>query len=217
MARVLSSFSDIVTVRTFSHQLIQEFAAYSNCPVINGLSDDRHPCQALTDLLTIRETFGSLNDQHLVFVGDGNNVSMSLAIAAAMTGMQMTLAAPTGFEFSDNFIAELSSRYPDHQTRITADPFAAVSSATVIYTDVWASMGQEEEAERRKKAFAGFQVNTKLIQHAPQDVRFMHDLPAKRGLEVTDDVMDANYSIVFQQAENRMHLARGLFAWLLKK
>lgn len=217
VARVLSSFSDIVTMRTFSHQLIQEFAAHSSCPVINGLSDDRHPCQALTDLLTIRETFGSLRGQHLVFVGDGNNVSMSLAIAAAMTGIQMTLAAPTGFEFADSFLVELTSRYPDHQTRITTDPIEAVSSATVVYTDVWASMGQEEEAERRKKAFAGFQVNADLMQHAPKDARFMHDLPAKRGLEVTDDVMDANYSIVFQQAENRMHLARGLFAWLLKK
>ena len=217
VARVLSSFSDVITMRTFSHQLIVDFARFSKCPVINGLSDERHPCQALTDLLTIRETFGTLEDQHLVFVGDGNNVSMSLAIAAAMTGMQMTLAAPKGFEFADNFLKDLSGRYPHHKTSVTHDPITAVSSATVVYTDVWASMGQEEEADRRKKAFATFQVNEELMRHAPRDVRFMHDLPAKRGLEVTDEVMDADYSIVFQQAENRMHLARGLFAWLLKK
>ncbi|MCA9033648.1 MAG: ornithine carbamoyltransferase [Planctomycetaceae bacterium] len=217
VARVLSSFSDIITMRTFSHQLIVDFARHSNCPVVNGLSDDRHPCQALTDLLTIRETFGTLRDQHLVFVGDGNNVSMSLAIAAAMSGMRMTLAAPRGFEFPAEFMKVLTDHYPNHQTAVTHDPITPVSSATVVYTDVWASMGQEDEAERRKKAFATFQVNQELMRHAPKDVKFMHDLPAKRGLEVTDEVMDADYSIVFRQAENRMHLARGLFAWLLKK
>lgn len=217
VARVLSSFSDIITMRTFSHQLIIDFARCSQCPVINGLSDERHPCQALTDLLTIRESMGPLAEQHLVFVGDGNNVAMSLAIAAAMTGMQMTLAAPVDFQFQPRFLDELTRRYPGHRTQITQDPVAAVSSATVVYTDVWASMGQEEEAERRMKAFRPFQVNEQLMRHAPRDVRFMHDLPAKRGLEVTDGVMDAEYSLVFRQAENRMHLARGLFAWLLRK
>jgi ornithine carbamoyltransferase len=217
VAKVLSSFSDVITMRTFSHQLIVEFARHSGCPVINGLSDERHPCQALTDLLTIREVFGSLSDRHLVFVGDGNNVAMSLAIASAMTGMQMTLAAPRGFELTTDFLAELTRRYPKHRVSQSHDPVAAVKTADVIYTDVWASMGQEEEAEQRKKAFRDFQVNSRLLSHAPKDVRFMHDLPAKRGLEVTDEVMDGSQSIVFQQAENRMHLARGLFAWLLRK
>lgn len=217
VARVLSSFSDLITMRTFSHSLISEFAKYSQCPVINGLSDERHPCQAMTDLLTIRETLGCLKDQHLVFVGDGNNVAMSLAIASAMTGMKMTLAVPKGYEFSPQFVSLLSNAYPDHQTAIMHDPGKAVSSATVVYTDVWASMGQEDDAERRKKAFAEFQVNDRLMKRAPAEALFMHDLPAKRGLEVTDDVIDGSQSVVFQQAENRMHLARGLFAWLLGK
>lgn len=217
VARVLSSFSDVITMRTFSQKLIEDFAAHASCPVINGLSDERHPCQALTDLLTIREAFGELRGRHLVFVGDGNNVSMSLAIAAAMTGMKLTLAAPVGFEFDAAFRQLLSARFPRHEVVVSTDPRAAVRTADIVYTDVWASMGQESEADRRKQAFAGYQVNAELMSLAPAHVRFMHDLPAKRGLEVTDDVMDGASSIVFEQAENRMHLAKGLFAWLLEQ
>ena len=216
IARVISSFADLITMRTFSQQLIEDFAEVSSCPIINGLSDSRHPCQALTDLLTIQELRGNLQDQHLVFVGDGNNVSMSLALASAMTGMKMTLAAPEGFEFSQSFQDLLQQQFPQHQVAISSDPHAAVSDASFVYTDVWASMGQEDDADRRKQAFAGFQVNEALMASAPADVLFMHDLPAKRGLEVTDGVMDGPASVVFQQAENRMHLARGLFAWLLQ-
>jgi len=215
VARVISSFADIITMRTFSQQLIEDFAAYSSCPVINGLSDDRHPCQALTDLLTIREHCGRLQGLHLVFVGDGNNVSMSLALAAAMTGMCLTLAAPVGFEFTSQFMSLLTQRYPQHQTAVVHDPLQAVRTADIIYTDVWASMGQESDAERRRQAFVGYQVNGTLMQAAPASALFMHDLPAKRGLEVTDEVMDSPRSIVFDQAENRLHLAKGLFAWLL--
>jgi len=217
IAKVLSSFSDIITMRTFSHQLIEDFSKHSSCPVINGLSDERHPCQALTDLLTIQETFGKLKGTHLVFVGDGNNVSMSLAIASAMSGMKLTLATPEGFEFSSDFMKGLSKRYPKHDVHQVHSAKEAVKTADVVYTDVWASMGQEDDAVRRMKAFADFQVNEELMQAAPQDAKFMHDLPAKRGLEVTDGVMDGSQSIVFQQAENRMHLARGLFAWILGK
>ncbi len=217
IAKVLSSFSDIITMRTFSHQLIVDFSKHSSCPVINGLSDERHPCQALTDLLTIQEIFGKLKGMHLVFVGDGNNVSMSLAIASAMSGMKLTLAAPKGFEFSNEFMRGLSKRYPQHDVHQVHSAKDAVKTADVVYTDVWASMGQEDDAVRRMRAFADFQVNEELMQAAPQDARFMHDLPAKRGLEVTDGVMDGSQSIVFQQAENRMHLARGLFAWILGK
>jgi len=215
VARVISSFADIITMRTFSQQLIEDFAAYSSCPVINGLSDDRHPCQALTDLLTIREHCGRLQGLHLVFVGDGNNVSMSLALAAAITGMRLTLAAPVGFEFTSQFMSLLTQRYPQHQTAVVHDPLQAVRTADIIYTDVWASMGQESDAERRRQAFVGYQVNGTLMQAAPASALFMHDLPAKRGLEVTDEVMDSPRSIVFDQAENRLHLAKGLFAWLL--
>ncbi len=216
IAKVLSSFSDIITMRTFSQKLIEDVARYSSCPVINGLSDERHPCQALTDLLTIRETFGHLKDLHLVFVGDGNNVSMSLAIASAMTGMRLTLAAPKGFEFEASFLELLAEKFPAHRVTQTNDPKFAVKSADLVYTDVWASMGQEDDAERRKKAFANFQVNEDMMAIAPKSAKFMHDLPAKRGLEVTDAVMDGDRSIVFQQAENRMHLAKGLFVWLLE-
>ncbi len=217
VARVLSSFSDLITMRTFSQKMIEEFAENSSCPVINGLSDERHPCQALTDLLTIRESLGRLQDVHLVFVGDGNNVSMSLAIASAMTGMKLTLAAPNGFEFEPGFMNELTRRYPRHQVVHSHSAKAAVKSADIVYTDVWASMGQEEDAERRKKAFTEFQVNETLMKTAPESAQFMHDLPAKRGLEVTDAVMDGEQSIVFEQAENRMHLAKGLFVWLLEQ
>ncbi len=215
IAKVLSSFSDVITMRTYSHQLIVDFAKHSSCPVINGLSDERHPCQALTDLLTIQETLGTLQGVHLAFVGDGNNVAMSLAIASAMAGMKMTLAAPKGFELSNAFLKELTKRYPQHRVHQVHSAADAVKSADIIYTDVWASMGQEEDAVRRMKAFAEFQVNEDLMKAAPKDAKFMHDLPAKRGLEVTDGVMDGSQSIVFQQAENRMHLARGLFAWIL--
>jgi ornithine carbamoyltransferase len=216
VAKVLSSFSDIITMRTFSQKLIEDVARYSSCPVINGLSDERHPCQAMTDLLTIRETFGHLKDLHLVFVGDGNNVSMSLAIASAMTGMRLTLAAPKGFEFEASFLELMAEKFPAHRVTQSNDPKFAVKSADLVYTDVWASMGQEDDAERRKKAFASFQVNEALMAVAPKSAKFMHDLPAKRGLEVTDNVMDGDQSIVFQQAENRMHLAKGLFVWLLE-
>ena len=217
VAKVLSSFSDLITMRTFSQKLIEEVAKYSSCPVINGLSDERHPCQALTDLLTIQESIGRLKDVHLVFVGDGNNVSMSLAIASAMTGMKLTLAAPNGFEFDPDFMTQLTRRYPLHQVAYSHHPKDAVKTADIVYTDVWASMGQEEDAERRKKAFAEFQVNETLMKAAPKSAKFMHDLPAKRGLEVTDAVMDGDQSIVFEQAENRMHLSKGLFVWLLEQ
>jgi len=215
VATVLSSYSDVITMRTFSQQLIEDFAKYSSCPVINALSDDRHPCQALTDLLTIQENFGRLEGLHLVFVGDGNNVAMSLAIAAAMCKMKFSLAVPKGFEFPTAFVSDLKKRFPEASVEQTHDPTAAVTTADIVYTDVWASMGQETDAERRMKAFSAFQVDAKLMKAAPASAKFMHDLPAKRGLEVTDDVMDGAQSIVFQQAENRMHLARGLFAWLL--
>jgi ornithine carbamoyltransferase len=217
VARVISSFADLITMRTFSQQLIEDVAKHASCPVINGLSDERHPCQALTDLLTIREILGPPSQQHLVFVGDGNNVAMSLAIAAAMTGMTMTLAGPADFLFTPQFLQLLTSRYPNHRVRCTTDAEQAVRTANIVYTDVWASMGQEDDAERRKTAFANYQVNKRLMALAPASAVFMHDLPAKRGLEVTDDVIDGPQSIVFPQAENRMHLAKGLFASLLQQ
>jgi len=216
IARVLSGYSDVVVLRTFSQQLIDDFAAVSSCPVINGLSDDRHPCQALTDILTMQEVFGELKGRRLVFVGDGNNVAASLALLCSMLGVSFTLACPEGYALDDALLTEFRSRHPVADITVSHDPTAAVSEADIVYTDVWASMGQETEADARKRDFAPFQVNAALMAHAPSHCRFMHDLPARRGLEVTDEVIDGPNSIAFQQAENRMHLAKGLLAWLLE-
>ena len=215
VARVISGYSDVLVLRTFSQATIERFAELSSCPVINALSDDRHPCQALPDLLTIRETFGDLAGRRLVFVGDGNNVAKSLAIACGRAGLSMTLSAPAGYEFENEFLELLAEAVPDADLVVEADPIAAVAEADVIYTDVWASMGQESEKSERESAFAGHQVNARLMAAAPETCRFMHDLPARRGLEVTDEVIDGPQSVVFTQAENRMHLAKGLLLWLL--
>ncbi|MEX1232116.1 MAG: ornithine carbamoyltransferase [Planctomycetaceae bacterium] len=215
VARVLTDYSDAVVLRTFSHELIQEFSEYSSCPVINGLSDRNHPCQALTDIFTIQEVFGADHSRKIVFVGDGNNVANSLAVAAALLKIPFTLAAPEEYQLPDEFLAQLELFVPGAEIEQTADPHKAVRDAGVIYTDVWASMGQESEREERKKVFAPYQVNAKLFQAAPGDCRFMHCLPAHRGEEVTDDIIDGPQSLVFPQAENRMHLAKGLLVWLL--
>tara|TARA_B100000029_G_scaffold485208_1_gene538295 strand:- start:57 stop:983 length:927 start_codon:yes stop_codon:yes gene_type:complete len=215
VARVISGYSDVLVLRTFSQRMIEQFAELASCPVVNALSDDRHPCQALTDLLTIREVFGELPGRRLVYVGDGNNVARSLAIACGKTGVSMTLAAPPGYEFDSDFLGVLDREVPGHGVTMESDPQVAVAEADVVYTDVWASMGQESEKSERELAFADYQVNTALMAKAPAGCRFMHDLPARRGLEVTDEVMDGVQSVVFRQAENRMHLAKGLLVWLL--
>ena len=216
VARVLSGYSDVVVLRTFSQQLIDDFAAASSCPVINGLSDDRHPCQALTGILTMQEVLGELKGRRLVFVGDGNNVAASLALLCSMLGVSFTLACPEGYALDDTLLADFRSRHPTADITVSHDPTAAVAEADIVYTDVWASMGQESEADARKRDFAPFQVNAALMANAPSHCRFMHDLPARRGLEVTDEVIDGPNSIAFQQAENRMHLAKGLLPWLLE-
>ncbi|HXY34382.1 MAG TPA: ornithine carbamoyltransferase [Planctomycetaceae bacterium] len=215
VARVLSAYSDAIVMRTFRQSLIEDFAKLSSCPVVNGLSDDLHPCQALTDLFTIREAFGRLGGLRIVYVGDGNNVAASLAMAAAFAKMPITFCSPRGYELSASFLRDIRKRFPKVDVELIGDPFRAVRNADIVYTDVWASMGQESQAHEREKAFASFQVNQALMAAAPKSARFMHDLPAKRGLEVTDDVMDGPQSIVFRQAENRMHLAKGLLVWLL--
>lgn len=217
IARVLSGYSDVIVLRTFSQQLIRDFAQYAACPVINGLSDDCHPCQALTDVLTIREVFADLTGRRLAFVGDGNNVARSLAIATSLCRMSMVIAAPPEYQLSEKFLAKLKQRIPTADVTQVVDPAMAVKQADVVYTDVWASMGQEAEAEERNKVFAPYQVNAQLMAKAPRECRFMHDMPARRGKEVTDEVLDGPNSIAFLQAENRMHLAKGLFVWLLEK
>ena len=217
VSRVISGYSDVLVLRTFSQSKIERFAELASCPVINALSDDRHPCQALTDLLTMRETFGGLSGRRLVYVGDGNNVARSLAIACGRMGVAMTLSAPEGYSFDAEFLGLLSEQVAGHELTLEPDPKVAVSGADVIYTDVWASMGQESEQSEREAAFAGYQVNSELMSLAPAGCRFMHDLPARRGLEVSDEVIDGAQSVVFEQAENRMHLAKGLLVWLLRE
>jgi ornithine carbamoyltransferase len=217
VARVISSYSDVVVLRTFSQKLIEDFASYSRCPVINGLSDDYHPCQALTDMLTLLEVWGDVRGKRLVFIGDGNNVASSLAMITSMLNMSMTVCSPRDFELDEDLLQAIRLMYPACDITQTADPAVAVANADVVYTDVWASMGQENEADKRNRIFAPYQVNARLMAKAPAGCLFMHDLPARRGKEVTDDVIDGPHSIVFQQAENRMHLAKGLLVWLLGK
>lgn len=217
VARVLASYVDAIVMRTFSQQLIDDFAGLSSSPVINGLSDTLHPCQALTDIFTIQEVLGKLSGKHLVFVGDGNNVAASLAVTSAYTGMSMTLCSPPGYELPNDYLTDLKKRFPKVDYHQEHDPKIAVKNADIVYTDVWASMGQEAEADKRNQDFAKYQVNAALMKHAPQKCKFMHDLPARRGLEVTDEVIDGPQSIVFEQAENRMHLAKGLLVWLLAR
>jgi len=217
VARVITRFTDVLVIRAFSQNLITEFSRYASCPVINGLSDLSHPCQAIADLLTIQEHFGSVKGKTIAFVGDGNNVARSLATASAMLDVKYILSAPEGYEFSDDYLKKTRKNFPKFDLQSIRDPKEAVKTADIIYTDVWASMGQESEAAQRQKDFAGHQVNGDLMKHAPAHARFMHCLPARRGMEVTDEVMDGKSSIAFDQAENRMHSAKGIILWLLNK
>jgi ornithine carbamoyltransferase len=214
-ARTFSQFTDAVVLRTFKHCTVEEFAAHSSVPVINGLSDRSHPCQALGDLLTVQEAFGGLTGRTLVFVGDGNNVSRSLAAACAMTGMRFILAGPNGYGLEPAFLDRCKGMNGGSEVVQTTDVMAAVAQADVIYTDVWTSMGQEAEREERKKRFAGYQVNAEMLKHAPARARVMHCLPAIRGEEITEEVIDGPQSLVFPQAGNRLHIQKGLLKWLL--
>ena len=214
VARVLSTYSDWIVTRTFSHRLVDEFVKYAGCPVINGLSDQGHPCQALSDLLSMREALESLAGKTVAFVGDGNNVARSLARATTLLGMKFVLAAPAGYELPADYVAQLKQSCSTAEIMQTADPREAVARADVVYTDVWASMGQEAEQENRKQVFAPYQVNAALMAAAPKSARFMHCLPARRNMEVTDEVLDGKQSIALAQAENRLHGARGILLWL---
>ncbi|HCS50171.1 MAG TPA: ornithine carbamoyltransferase, partial [Planctomycetaceae bacterium] len=216
VARVVSRFADVVVLRTFSQKMIEDFARVSSCPVVNGLSDDYHPCQALTDILTMQEHCGDIEGKTMVYLGDGNNVARSLAISCADMGVKFILCSPEGYKLEPEFAQLIEKRVPGASYEVIEDPQEAVKNADVLYTDVWASMGQEKETAKRRVAFAPYQINAELLEAAPKSVKFMHCLPAKRGLEVTDDVMETSNSIVFDQAENRMHIARAVFAWLLK-
>jgi ornithine carbamoyltransferase len=217
VARVLSGYVDCIAARTFSHQTLEELARYSHVPVINSLSDLEHPCQALADLLTIYEKKGELEGLTLAFIGDGNNVANSLLLAAALCGMNFRMASPAGYQLKENTL-NLARDYATESGGsifCTADPREAVAGADIVYTDVWTSMGQESEAEKRRQAFAGYQVNKELLALAREYAIFMHDLPAHRGGEVTDDVMDGPRSVVFEQSENKMHMLKALLVDIL--
>ncbi|HZT82569.1 MAG TPA: ornithine carbamoyltransferase [Gemmataceae bacterium] len=214
-ARTISQYVDAVVLRTFSHATVEAFAAHASCPVINGLSDYYHPCQALGDLLTLREVFGGVAGRTVVFVGDGNNVARSLAVGTGKLGGRFILASPPGYGFDEPFLRAYREQVPNGQLLQNGTPDHALHEADVIYTDVWTSMGQEAEREERRRHFAAFQVNAALLELAPAHARVMHCLPAHRGEEVTDDVLDGERSIVFQQAGNRMHAQKALLQWLL--
>ncbi len=218
VSRVVSRMVDAVVLRTNAHETIEEFARYSSIPVINGLSDLSHPCQGLADILTIVEKKGpDLHGVRVAYVGDGNNVLHSLMLAVALRGGSLRAATPAGYEPLPRFreLAQRRASDTGGSVELLTDPVAAVSDADVVYTDVWTSMGQEQEYERRRRAFLGYQVNAELLRHAKPDAIVMHDLPAHRGEEITDDVMDGPQSVVFDQAENRLHAQKAVLRWLL--
>ncbi len=215
-ARIMSEFVDAVVLRTFHHSTVEEFAQHATCPVINGLSDYYHPCQALGDLLTMQEVFGDLEGRTLAFIGDGNNVARSLAICCGKLGVRFVLATPDGYGFDEPFLAVYHRQVPQGKILVNGEPHHAVENADIIYTDVWASMGQEAERKVRLKRFARYQVNEALLNLAPPHARFMHCLPAHRGEEVTDAVLDGRQSVAFQQAGNRMHAQKALLLTLLR-
>jgi len=217
VARVLSRYVDVITARTFSHQTVEVLANYSAVPVINALSDLEHPCQALADFLTIYEKKGKLKNLNLAFVGDGNNVANSLLLAASITGMNFRIASPAGYSIHEGILhqAQEYAAISGAEILCTEEPGLAVSGADIVYTDVWASMGQEAEAQKRRKIFAGYQVDNKLLSLARKDAIFMHDLPAHHGEEVAEGIIDSPQSVVFDQAENRMHVLKALLPKIL--
>jgi ornithine carbamoyltransferase len=217
VASVLSRYANVLAVRTFAQETLLELARYADVPVINALSDFEHPCQALADLLTIFDHKESLKGVRLAYIGDGNNVARSLLLAGALVGMEIRLATPAGYALDEKSI-ELAKEYAldsDASVTTTTDPQMAVIGADVIYTDTWVSMGQEEERESRLKDFAGFQVNRELISSASPNAIFMHCLPAHRGEEVTDDIIDSPASVVMDQAENRLYAQKAVLAQML--
>ena len=218
VAAVLSRYLDGIVARTYKHEDVCQLARYATVPVINGLSDRAHPCQGLSDIFTIKEKFGSFKNITLAYVGDGNNVLNSLMCAAAKVGLDIKIAAPKGYEPSKELLqtAESIAVKSGSAVELTNDPRIAVRGADIIYTDVWVSMGQEKEAKRRSKAFRNFQVNDNLLKLARKKCLVMHCLPAHRGQEITDSVIDSKNSIIYDQAENRMHVQKAILLQLLK-
>ncbi len=215
-ARVLASYSEGILIRTFSHQEVLELAKYSKVPVINGLTDDEHPTQALADMLTIYEEYGTLKGKKLAYFGDGNNVAVSLIHACALTGMEIVLACPSGYQPPAAALADFEKmKQPGASLAVVDDPKAAASGADVLYTDVWTSMGQEKEAQIRIQALKEYQVNGDLLKLAKPEAIVLHCLPAHREEEITDEMIECAQSRIFQEAENRMHAHKAILAALL--
>jgi ornithine carbamoyltransferase len=218
VARVLDGYIDVIMARVFDHEHVLELARWSEKPVINGLSDYNHPCQGMADALTIYEKFGSLKGLNVTFVGDGNNVAVSLLHVCTKLGANFTLASPEGYDL-DSQAVELGQQFAREsgsKIELLRDPHAAVKGAHVIYTDTWTSMGQEEEAKKREAVFPPYQVNEKLVSEADKDVIVLHCLPAHRGQEITDEVADGPHSRLFPQAHNRLHAQKAIIARLMK-
>ena len=215
-ARVLSRYCDVLAIRTFNQSDLEEYAKWSSKPVINALTDLEHPCQALADFMTIKEEFNNFNNVVLTFVGDGNNVANSLILCGALLGVEVRIACPKGYEPNSLIIRKASEIYKNKSLlKIFNDPFAAVSGANVLYTDVWSSMGEEHQKEKKDKDFEGFTIDSNLVSKAAKNAIILHCLPAYRSKEITDEVIESKKSRIFEQAENRLHVQQSLLASLL--
>ena len=214
-ARVLSKYCDVLAIRTFKQSVIEEYAKWSTKPVINALTDIEHPCQALADFLTIKEEFGNFKNVVLTFVGDGNNVANSLILCSALLNLEIRIACPRGYEPNENIIQKALQIYEDKSLlKINNNPESCVTGANVIYTDVWSSMGEENQKEEKDKDFLGFSINKNLVSKADKDAIVLHCLPAYRDKEITDEIIESNKSRIFEQAENRLHAQQALLACL---
>lgn len=216
-AKVLSRYVDGIMIRTFGHDIVEQLAKHASIPIINGLTDDFHPCQVLADLMTIYEKIGSFKNRKLAYVGDGNNMAHSLLIGCAKMGMDCSIGVPKEYEVKASVLekAQTIAKKTGATIEQTNDPYVAVDQADVIYTDVWTSMGWEDEAQDRVKALMDYQVNDTLVQHAKNDYLFFHCLPANRGEEVTASIIDGPHSVVYDEAENRLHIQKAILGLLL--
>ncbi len=219
-AKVLSRYVDCIVARVKSHKTLEDFAKYGSVPVINALSDLAHPCQTVADLLTIKEHKNKFKGIKIAYLGDGNNVCNSLIAGCSLLGMDISVATPIGYEPNVNFVLfamETIEKYGDGSITITNDPISAVEDADVIYTDVWVSMSDKKGIEEAKKIFPLYQVNKKILEYAKEDVIVMHCLPANRGMEITDEVIDGEHSVVYDEAENRLHAQKAVFKYIFDR
>lgn len=219
-AKVMGRYVDTIVARVYKHRHLEEMAKYSSVPVINALSDLAHPCQILADLMTIKEYKGKFKGLKIAYLGDGNNVCNSLILGSALVGMDTYVGTPKGYEPNAKVVLkakEIINNYGEGSLTLTNDPIEAAEDADVLYTDVWISMGDDKDKEEVLKIFPPFQINSKLLEYAKDDVIVMHCLPANRGYEITDDVIDGEHSVVYDEAENRLHVQKGVFKFIFER